>query len=299
MRLPDFEAWAIFAKVVETGSFAATAIALNLSQSTVSKAISRLEEKMKTTFFHRTSRKLTLTESGLAVQKQAQQLLHAGFALEAQLQEIVNQHQGNIRFTVPTSFGLQQVAPLLPEFCAQYPDIELDMHLSDTHLDLIDAGFDFALRIANLEDSSLRAKRLCDVRLLLVGAPTYFAQHGTLVHPTELAQHLAFLYTNVKHGQSWKFSHPLQGEVTQTIQGKIKANNSDVFFPALLAGQGLAVMPEFMVCEQLKTGQLLTALNDWQISPLALYLLSPPNPLRPKRVQILMDFLSEKLTKMA
>jgi len=299
MRLPDFEAWAIFAKVIETGSFAATAQALHLSQPTISKAISRLEASMNTTLFHRTSRKLELTESGRAVQHQAQQLLANGIHLETQLREDVNQYQGTVRFSIPISFGLQHISPILSEFCQHYPNIELDIHLADEQVDLIRERFDFALRIAQLDDSSFRAKRLCDVGLMVVGTPEYFAQHAIPQHPRDLQHHEAFIYTNTKQSHSWRFIHPLEGEFTQLMSAKIKANNSDVFLPALLAGQGITRLPEFMAHDYLKRGELVSVLNDWQIPFISLYLISPPNPLRPKRVQALMDFLSQKLKGMA
>ncbi|WP_150539874.1 LysR family transcriptional regulator [Actinobacillus vicugnae] len=294
-KLPDFEAWAIFAKVVETGSFSATAQVLNLSQATVSKAISRLEERMKTTLFQRTSRKLVLTESGQTVQAFAQQLLADGEALEAQLRDEVDQFQGKVRFTVPLSFGLREIAPLLPEFCQQYPNIELDMHLADETVDLIDDRFDFALRISRLEDSSLLAKRLCNVALLLVATPSYLAEYGTPQHPKDIVSQTALIYTNVKNARSWTFRHATQGEFTQVIQPKMQANTADVFLPLLLAGKGISVIPEFMVSDEIRRGQLQSVLAEWKIEPISLYLLAPPNPLRPKRVQVLMDFFAEKL----
>ncbi|MGV6988309.1 LysR substrate-binding domain-containing protein [Testudinibacter sp. P80/BLE/0925] len=295
-QLPDFEAWAIFAKVVETGSFSAAAQALQLSQATVSKAISRLESRMNTTLLQRTSRKLTLTESGLAVQEYAKALLAQGIGLEAQLRAEVNQLQGKVRFALPMSFGLLQVAPLLAEFSARYPEIELDLHFADEQQDLIEAHFDFALRIAKLDDSSYRARRLCCVARLLVGAPAYFARNGSLRHPKDLPAHRTLVYNNVKNVCSWTFYHATQGKFTQLVEPTLQANNAEAFLPALLAGQGVAIMPEFMVRTALRQGQLQQILDDWTIEPLSLYLLAPPSPLRPKRVQLLMDFLSERLS---
>ena len=293
--LPDFEAWAVFAKVVETGSFSGAARALNLSQATVSKAVSRLEARMQTTLFQRTSRKLMLTESGQAVQAYAQQLLADGEALEAQLRDEVDQFRGKIRFAVPMSFGLREIAPLLPEFCRRYPHIELDLHLADEQVDLIGDRFDFALRIARLEDSSFLAKRLCQVALLAVAAPDYIERHGRPAHPKALNPDTALVYTNAKNAHSWTFRHSTHGEFTQVVRPKIQANSADVFLPALLAGQGMTIIPEFLVCDALRNGQLCTLLDDWRIEPLSLYLLAPPNTLRPKRVQALMDFLEQAL----
>ncbi|QEY24837.1 LysR family transcriptional regulator [Neisseria animalis] len=290
-KLPDFEAWAVFAKVVECGSFSAAAQELNLSQSTVSKAVARLEAKMQTTLFQRTSRKLVLTESGQAVETYARKLLADGETLEAQLRDEVNQLQGKVRFSVPLSFGLREVAPLLPEFCRQYPHIELDMDLSDEQVDLIEGRFDFALRIARLDDSSMLAKRLCRVALLAVASPECVARYGIPAHPKDLAAYPALVYSNAKNADHWSFRHHRQGAYTQTVKAGIRANTADVFLPLLLSGCGVTLIPEFLVCREIREGRLLTLLDDWTLEPISLYLLAPPNPLRPKRVQVLMDFL--------
>ncbi|SMB81819.1 transcriptional regulator, LysR family [Pasteurella testudinis DSM 23072] len=296
-RLPDFEAWAIFAKVVETGSFTQTANELMLSQATVSKAVSRLEQRLNTTLFHRTSRKMVLTESGAAAVARAKRILHEGEQIEAEMGEQVNQYQGKIRFTAPMSFGLLQVAPLLPDFLAAYPAVRLDMNLSDEAEDLLDNRYDFALRIAKLEDSALLVRKICDVPILLVGAPAYFARHGKPKHPKDLARHKALQYSNAKNSHYWRFSYGGTQEYTQAMDVVMQANNAEAFTPALVAGLGLALQPEFMVRRELQNGSLETALDDWQTAPLGLYLLSAAQRHRPLRVNALMDFLLERLRR--
>lgn len=291
-KLPDLVAWAIFAKVAETGSFARAAAELALSQATVSKAITRLEARMNTMLFHRTSRRMSLTESGLAALEQATRILEAGEAVEAELAEQSARLRGPVRVAAPMSFGLSHLAPLLPRFMADHPEVTLDIAFSDAFVDLVANRFDLALRISSLADSSLLARRLCSVRILLVGTPAYFARYGQPRHPRDLAGHRALQYAYSRHGANWRFRHARHGEFSQAVNAPLQANNADALTPALLAGQGLALQPEFLVWQALQEGRLVTAMDDWQVEPVALHIVTPPGRKRPARVAVLIDFLA-------
>ncbi|MBN9475915.1 MAG: LysR family transcriptional regulator [Bordetella sp. SCN 67-23] len=291
-RLPDLEAWAIFAKVAETGSFARAAAELSLSQATVSKAVSRLEGRMKAVLFHRTSRRISLTESGLAALERASRILEEGEAVEAEVAEQSSSPRGPIRMTAPMSFGISHVAPVLPPFMARYPEVTLDVHFSDEQVDLVEKRFDLALRISTLADSSLLVRRLCTVRILLVGSPAYFEQHGRPRHPRELAQHRALQYAYARSGSSWRFRHARHGEFTQAMPTPLRVNNAEALTPALRAGAGLALQPEFLAWQDLQSGALETTMDDWQVDPIALHLVTPPGRGRPARVQALMEYLT-------
>lgn len=295
-KLPDLEGWAIFAKVAETGSFAKTAAELTVAQATVSKTITRLETRMKTTLFHRTSRSMTLTESGYAALERAARILEEGEAVEAEVTEKSTSLRGKIRLAAPMSFGVTHLAPMLPPFMQAHPDVGLEIEFNDKQADLVSERFDVALRISNLVDSTLLARRLCSVRILLVGAPGYFKRAGKPKHPRDLAQHNALQYMYARNGASWRFRHEKHGEFSQALPIHLNVNNAEALAPALRAGMGLALQPEFLAWEDLQSGALETAMDDWQVDPIALHIVTPPGRRRPARVQALIEYLAQRLT---
>lgn len=291
-KLPDLEAWAVFAKVAETGSFAKVAAELGVSQSTVSKTLTRLEHRLKLTLFHRTSRRMSLTAAGQASLERAARLLAEGEAVEAEVGEQSRSLTGTVRVAAPMSFGISHVAPAIPAFMERHPDVTLDLHFSDEMIDVVSLGFDMALRIAALPDSSLLARRLCTVRLLLVGAPAYFERHGRPSHPRDLASHRALRYATTQGGDAWRFRHARRGEFSQVVPTALRVNNAEGLEPALRAGLGLALQPEFLAWDDLQSGRLQTALDDWVVPPIALHIVTPPGRARPARVDALIEFLA-------
>lgn len=295
--LPDLEAWAIFAKVAEMGSFAQAATQLNLSQATVSKAISRLEARINVMLVQRTPRSIALTEAGHAALERANAILENGNAIEEEINEQATSLRGLVRISLPISFGIKYLSPILANFLKLHPDVEIDVDYSDRQIDLIDEKIDFSLRIANLVDSSLIIRRLCSVRILLVGSPTYFQTYGKPSHPRDLGKHktLKYAYNHGKKG--WTFFHEKDGEFTQMTKAQMQANNADGLTAALLAGLGVALQPEFLVYDELQSGALQTAMDDWQVKPLVLHIVTPPGRKRPLRVQALIDHIAQTLTK--
>jgi DNA-binding transcriptional LysR family regulator len=194
------------------------------------------------------------------------------------------------------SFGVLHIAPLLPEFLATYPEVSVDLHLSDAMVDLVGEGFDAAIRIAVLPDSSLVARQLCEIPRYLVGSPAYLNKHGRPKHPLHLAQHCCIAYSYTTTPETWRFTKSGKA-ATVRPSGPLRVNNGDAMMPALIAGTGLGILPEFILREALAAGRLERLLPDWSIPSGAAYWLTPPGGPRPKRVEVLGDFLVEKLAR--
>ena len=293
MPLPDLEAWATFAAVVEHRSFTAAAQALGLSKSTVSKAVARLEARLGQSLFHRTSRRLALTEAGRPLAERAARILAEARAAEEAARDAGAALTGRIRLAAPLGFGVANIAPLVASFLAAHPGIEIDLHLSDARVDIVADGFDLALRIADLPDSSLRARRLCGIQTYLVAAPAYLAATGEPRHPSDLAAHALIAYTHAPG--PWRFVGPDGEEISVRPAGPLSVNSGEAMLPALIAGLGIALLPGFIVATALASGALTEILTPWRRPPIGLHLLTPPSPLRPARVETLIAFLTEKL----
>jgi DNA-binding transcriptional LysR family regulator len=296
-KLPDFEGLAIFAKVVELRSFAAAAAELALSKATVSKAVTRLEQRLGARLFNRTSRRLALTDAGQKLSARATRLLADGEAAENEALAQSAAPRGLVRLAVPMTFGVRAVAPILPQFLEQYPDIAIDLHLSDVMVDLIGEGFDAGLRIASLPDSSLIARRLCAMPRHTVAAPAYLKRHGRPTHPMHLAQHKCFGYAYMSTAGVWHYTNSRGEQASVRPAGPLRVNNGEALMPALLAGLGIADLPEFIVGDAIASGEVEVILNDWKQTEGAVHLVTPPGGPRPARVEALADFLARHFAK--
>ena len=295
-KLPDFEGMAIFAKVVEIRSFAGAAAELKLSKATVSKAVSRIEARLGARLINRSSRRFALTDAGQQLAERAAHILAAGEAAEDAALAQATVPRGLVRLAAPMSFGVLHIAPLMPEFLATYPEVSVDLHLSDARVDLLGEGFDAAIRIAAvLPDSSLVARRLCAIDRYLVGSPIYLDKHGRPRHPLHLAQHRCIDYGYATTAETWHFTKDGKSAAVVRPSGPLRVNNGDAMMPALIAGTGVGILPEFILRDALAAGRLERLLPDWSLPPGAAYWVTPPGGPRPKRIEVLADYLVEKL----
>ncbi len=296
-KLPDLEALAIFARVAETQSFSGAAEALGLSKATVSKAVTRLEQRLGTTLLHRTSRRFALTDSGRTLAARAAQMVHEAEEAEAQALDQSITPRGLVRLAAPMSFGMTYVAPALPDFLARHPDVSIDLHLSDETVDLVGGGFDCALRIAALPDSSLTARKLRPIRRHLVASPDYLEQRGRPSHPDDLVRHACLGYAYLPTPNTWRFRHVTTGEeAVVRLAGPLRANNADALTASLCAGLGIAEQPEFIHWRDIAEGRLEVILPDWSLPEINLHLVAPGGGPRPARVAALMDHLAAVFT---
>jgi DNA-binding transcriptional LysR family regulator len=292
-RLPDLEGLAIFAKVVEVRSFTSAAEDLRLS-----KATSRVEARLRTRLFNRTSRRLVLTDAGRELAGRASHILAEGEAAESGALAQATTPRGVVRLTAPISFGVQHIAPLVPEFLAAYPEISIDLQLSDARTDIIGEHFDAAIRIAESPGAGLVARRLCDMARHLVGAPAYLREHGRPRRPQDLAGHRCLTYAYIEPApETWRFKHKNGKSVSLRPSGPLRVNNGDAMLPALIAGTGLGILPEFILRDALGAGQLERLLPDWSLASGGVYWVTPVLKPRPKRVEVLGEFLARKLSR--
>jgi DNA-binding transcriptional LysR family regulator len=282
---------------VELRSFAAASTELALSKATVSKAVSRLEERLGARLFNRTSRRLALTDAGQKLSERAARLLAEGEAVENEALAQSVTPRGLVRLAVPMSFGMKAVAPLLPEFLKAFPEVSIDLHLSDATVDLIGEGFDAGLRIARLPDSSLIARRLCAMPRYTVAAPSYLKRYGRPTHPMQLADHKCFGYAYLSTPNVWHYTNAAGEQASVRPGGPLRVNNGEALVPALVAGLGIADLPDFIIGETIASGEVEVILKGWKQPEGAVHLVTPPGGPRPARVEVLADFLTRHFAK--
>jgi len=294
MALPDYEGWACFVAVADGGSFTAAARSLGISKASVSKAVTRLEASLGITLLHRSSRVVTVSTAGEGLLGEARAMVAAATAATEAARGDRLDLAGPIRLAAPMSFGIKVLGVPLAAFMDRHPAVEIELTLSDARHDLIAEGFDLALRIASLDDSSLLARTIAPVASSVIASPAYLERHGTPRHPLDLAGHRLVGYGHRERAMPLRF-HREGEEATIVPAGPLFTNNGDVVIPMLAAGGGIAVLPDFIAEAELASGALVRILIDWSLPQAFLHLLSPPSRLRPARVRALSDHLAQVL----
>ncbi|MEL4304062.1 LysR substrate-binding domain-containing protein [Shewanella xiamenensis] len=292
--MEHFSALPIFVTVVECGSFSAAGQKLGLSKSAISKRITQLEQHLGIQLLQRTTRSLSLTDAGaryFEYIRPAVQLTQEGLDAISELQQTP---RGNLRISVPMVFGRLYISPLIAEFLRRYPDIQLQMQMDDKTTDLIAGGFDLAIRIGELPDSSLIARKIAPCLSVICASRAYLAQHGLPMTPCELTQHNCLFYSYFQNGVEWSFHSP---DGVQRVQpkGNYQVNNSDAIHQASLDGLGIANLPRFIVEPDLQARHLQALLTDYPLPEHGIYAVYPQRKYQPTKVTVLIEFLMEKL----
>lgn len=281
---------AVFVKVVERGSFTRAAEELELSKAVVSKYLTRLEERLGARLLHRTTRRLALTEAGSALFEQSRLALERIDEAQAALARFQSAPRGRLVVSAPTAFGLLHLGRLLPEFLAGHPGVTLDIRLDDRFVNLVAEGFDLAIRIGRLTDSTLVARKLAPSRQVVVASPAYLEARGAPRSPEELAQHNCFVYTLAAGGNVWRFSKRGK-EVQVPVTGNLRLNSGILERDAAECGAGIAMLPTFYVGPLIAAGKLMVVLPDWKPPELGIYAVYPQTQHVAPKVRVFVDFL--------
>jgi len=290
-RLAAMEA---FVRVAETGSFSEAARRLGVSKSLISRQIAALEGELGARLFNRTTRSLTLTEEGRGYQTQLTRILGDIEAANASVSHLQVTPRGRLRVNAPMSFGTLHLAPAVRDFLDRYPEVDLDLVLNDRFVDLIEEGFDLAVRIGRLADSSLVARKLAPMRLVVCASPAYLAAHGNPVRPADLKQHRCLAYSGNTRHDEWRFRTPDGGETAVAIEGRLRVNNGDVLRVAALQGLGLANLPSFIVGGDLQAGTLVSVLAEYAPPEAGIHAIYPQGRYLSPKVRALVDFLAAR-----
>jgi len=285
----------VFVAVVETGSISAAAERLDLAKSAVSRRLAELEAHLGVSLIQRTTRRLNLTDSGRDYYARCVAILADVEEAEAAVSLAHAALKGQLKVALPLSFGLLHLAPLIQDFMRQHPEVRFELDFNDRQIDLMQEGFDLAIRIATLADSSLIARRLAPIRHVVCASPAYLAAHGTPQAAADLAQHSCLAYSNVRDPGLWNCRDPDGTPLQVRVPVRLAASSGEFLLHAAVAGEGVVLLPTFYVCNALRSGQLQQVLADHAWPELAAYAVYPPTRHLSSRARALIDFLAAQL----
>ena len=283
-----------FVAVVGAGSFIGAAQATGLSKAAVSRHVGELEKRLGVRLLQRTTRRLSLTEEGRMFFERAKELLESIDEAESQLTLRAGEARGVIRVNAPLTFGALHLAPLWGPFADANPKVSLDISLSDRVVDVVDEGYDLAIRITRIPESTLVARKLASTRMVLCASPNYLERHGTPNHPRELSSHAVISYTYWSARDLWQFTGP-EGAVEVRIASRIHTNNGDTCRRAALAHHGIILQPDFIVGEDLHRGDLVEIMPAYRAIEVGIYAVYPSRKHLSLKTRRLVDFLAEAL----
>ena len=280
-----------FAAVVTEGSFSRAAERLDMSPQLASKYVGQLEARLDIRLLNRSTRQLSLTEAGRAYYERVRQVLADIDDMESAIGDLTSRARGTLRINAPTSFGHLHLSRAIAEYQNAQTEVEVDLTLNDRVVDIISEGFDLAIRIGTLEESSLVARRLAPVRLVICGTPDYLRRHGTPVKPSQLEEHNCLRYTYASNYDRWIF-HRDGKSCSVRIAGSFSANNGDALLAAALSGKGIVMQPTFIVGEDIRSGRLQVVLEQYQLPELSAYAVYAHRQYLSAKVRTFVDFLA-------
>jgi DNA-binding transcriptional LysR family regulator len=284
----------VFTKVVETKSFTGAADALGLPKSTVSRKLAQLEERLGVRLVQRTTRKLALTEIGEAYYERCSRIVADIAAAEQLVTDMQSTPRGRLRVTASVDFATRFLGEIVAEFLAQHPEINVELEATDRVVDLIEDGFDLAVRFGQMPESTLIARKLCSLYLILVASPTYLSKRGAPKTAEELDEHDHVLFTPISRNQTWTM---VNGEQTYEFgrPARLASNNYGAVVDVARMGSGIALISEFMVGDALKSGQLVRVLPEWQTRPTDVHAVYPARQNVPPRLALFLEHLAKSL----
>ena len=284
----------IFAAVVERGSFTAAADALDISKPGVSKQVSQLEKQLGVQLLQRTTRRLHLTEAGQVFARYAQNIVAQAQEAEQSVLPMQSEPAGKLRITAPQSLAVSLLPDVLSDFQRKFPKIELDLHISGNFVDLVEEGIDVALRVGNMEDSSLIARRLMPCHFHICGSPEYWKKRGKPIHPNDLKSHNCLIYSQSLKSDTWTFREERAGEeIRIRVKGNLRSGAGNIILDAGVKGQGVFIAPSYMVEQPLREGLLEQVLEEYALSSTALFAVYPYSKLVSRKVRVFIDYLLE------
>lgn len=284
------QAMRVFTTVVETGSFARAAEQLHLSTTAASRHVAELERHLGAQLLQRSTRRLHLTEIGANYYDRCRTILADVEEAEAQAATSESQPRGMLRISLPHSFGLRYIAPLIPEFCKRYPELQLELSFSDRTVDLVEEGIDMAVRITGELKTNLVARKLAPGKIVCCASPAYLAQHGTPQHPEDLRNHNCLTYSYAPTGNTWNFHRDGKDYPVQ-VKGTLRANSGDMSRLAAVDGVCVITLPTFLLCEELRSGKLVPILQDYALPAIDVYAVYLPGARRAARIKAMVEFL--------
>ncbi len=290
-RLSEMEA---FIAVVDQGGFTDAARKMGVSKSAISKHISALESRLGARLLNRTTRRVNPTEIGLAYYDRAAQVLANASEADDMVSAMQSDPRGSLRISVPVNFGIRQVSNIVGKFLQEYPDVSVDMVLDDRFVELLSENFDMAIRIGRMEDSSLRARKLAESRMLIVASKEYLQRRGRPERLEDLSNHSLLHYTNLSTGNFWKLKTRSGEERQIRVGGQMTANNGEALMHAAEAGLGIALLPSFILGNRILSSDLEEILVEHVTEPLGIYAVYPPGRYTQPKLRVFIDYLAEQ-----